>query len=295
MKKFYSLTIALLLSASLMEVNAQDNLIKGGSMEAADESSWSVSNLANDPTSVTEYTFGYTDDAPTGGSGGCLHFATTNVGTNGSHIMFYQQVTLTKGTTYQFDFAAKAIQTMNNSWLEVYLGSNEPVEGSDYGTGQISLGGFKWSGWESGCSGLDLFDGTLREIGCMANSQSDILIEGEGDTTMYIGFKAGIWATACTVEFVVDSVTLVAAGSTSAPSLSEKELTLFPNPVKNTLEIVGGNQFAQIKVTNIAGQEVIKARAFSNTLDVSSLRPGIYFVECKDIDDHAIVKKFTKL
>jgi hypothetical protein len=68
---------------------------------------------------------------------------------------------------------------MNNSWFEVYLGANEPVEGSDYGPGTTALGGFKWSGWEAGCAGLDLFDGTLRNDGCMPTARIPFLLKAK--------------------------------------------------------------------------------------------------------------------
>jgi hypothetical protein len=295
MKKLYILATTALLTVLLLNATAQENLIAGGDMEVEDEGYWLISNLANDPSSETNYTFGYIDDSPYEGYNGCLHFIATNTGSNGSHIMFYQEVTLKRGTTYQFDMAIKALQAMSNSWFEVYLGDTEPVDGSDYGTGKIPLGGFKWSGWEAGCVDKDIFDGTLRADGCMPHSQDDIMIEGEGDTTMYIGFKAGIWATAWTVEFVVDNISLIESGTTATPQFTNKEVALFPNPVRNLLEINSTELYSQARIINVVGNEMLKTTAFQNAIDVSSLKPGIYFIELKDSNHRLIVKRFSKL
>jgi hypothetical protein len=45
------------------------NLISGGSMEAADETSWSVSTLETDPSNTSSYEFDYTDNTPFAGNG----------------------------------------------------------------------------------------------------------------------------------------------------------------------------------------------------------------------------------
>jgi len=296
MKKSYLLITSVVFALSAMNATAQSNIIKGGDMEASAEEFWKVSSLANDPTSVTEYSFGYTEDAPSAGENGCLHFSAVNTGTNGSHIMFYQEVTLKRGVNYQLDFAAKAMQPMNNSWLEVYIGGNEPVDGADYGTsnGAIALGGFKWSGWEAGCAGLDEFDATLNTLGCMGGSQDLIFVEGEGDTIMYVGFKAGIWATATTIEIVVDNVSLTNLDGVSVKSFNKENLSVYPNPVGKTLGIATDKEIVQARILNISGKEVLKVKDVDATIDVTSLKQGIYMVELKDNSGNTIVRKFTK-
>jgi len=290
MKK--TLTLLSLLSFLSMGLIAQ-NLISGGSMEAADETSWSVSTLETDPSNTSSYEFDYTDNTPFAGNGACLHYVITNTGANGAHLMFYQLVTLEKGKKYIADMAAKAIQEMNNSWFEVYLGANEPVEGSDYGPGTTALGGFKWSGWEAGCAGLDLFDGTLRNDGCMAHSQDTIFIEGEGTVDMYFGFKAGIWGTATTVEFVVDNVSLVEAGTSAVDESLSHTVSAYPNPANNTVHITGSNIIAA-SIFNLLGQEVSNPSIINNTIDISALSNGIYLMKLLDANQQQSVIRIQK-
>ena len=59
MKQKYFLVLTAILMVVVMNLRAQENLLQGGAMEAADESFWSISNLENAETSTTAYEFGY--------------------------------------------------------------------------------------------------------------------------------------------------------------------------------------------------------------------------------------------
>lgn len=260
------------------------NLLAGGNMESADEGSWYVTILSSTEANTSEYQFGYTDDAPFAGDGACLHYVINNTGADGAHLMFYQPVTIEKGKKYIADMAAKALQPMNNSWFEVYIGADEPADGADYGSGATPLGGFKWSGWEAGCADLDEFDGTLRVDGCMAHSQDTIYIEGEGTVDLFFGFKAGIWATETTVEFVVDNVTLVEANG-SKVNESEASAVVYPNPANNLLNINSVNEITRLQIINVLGQEVLNQANPSNTIDISALENGIYIVKLTNVNN----------
>lgn len=287
---FTLLFLGIIASFSL---NAQ-NLIKGGGMEEADESAWSVSTLETDEANSSSYEFNYTDDSPSGGEGGALHYTINNTGANGAHLMFYQAIEIELGTEYIFDLSAKAIQEMNNSWLEVYIGETEPADGADYGEGSTALGGFKWSGWEDACAGLDLFDGTLQNDGCLAGSQGSFTIEGTGTQTMYVGFKAGIWATETTIEFVVDNVSLTKVGSVGTNDVEATNVTLYPNPAAQVLNIASDMDFTTARILNIAGQEVRSFSNFGSSLNVSDLNSGIYFIELTSVNSQKQVLKFQK-
>jgi hypothetical protein len=292
MRKLYFFTAFVLLTTA-SSVWAQQNLILGGTMEVADTVHWKVSSLANDPTSITSYQFGYTLDRPAKGEGGCLHIVATNANKNGSHIMFYQPVKLMGGKTYRYDFAIKAIQPMINSWLEVYVGNTEPADGADYGSGQTALGGFKSSNWASQCN--DLFEGTLREDGCLAGSKTDFTVSGEGEKTLYIGFKAGIWAYATTIEFVVDNVSLVeVVGNTSFSSFLSEKIKIYPNPADNTINISYSQPYHKIRILNVLGREVFQSYVFDRPIDTSELKPGVYVVELSNQGNVVAKNRFIK-
>jgi hypothetical protein len=278
MLKFYFLLIAFFALNSLT-VQSQTNLIKGGNMETDDEQFWSVSYLESDPTSETSFEFGYTGEAPETGQGGSLHMTVTNAASGGSHLMFYQTVNLIGGKEYKFDLAAKALQPMMNSWFEVYLGTTEPVEGEDYGTGQLALGGFKSSNWTPECD--DLFNGTLQEIGCLEGSQGSFIVEGEGEQSFFIGFKVGIWDYDTTIEFVVDNVSLVEVDETSSVNAINinNSIKVFPNPAKSTIALQTEIAFDAVRIMNISGQELIHSNSGIQNIDISNLQSGIFIVE----------------
>jgi hypothetical protein len=302
MKKFYTLFVALFVLMGI-HTNAQnlkagsDNLIGGGSMEKADELKWSISNLANDPTSTVTYKFGYTDFVPAAGSGGCLDVMFTNVGTNGTHIMFYQQVTLKKGKNYNFDLAIRALAPMDNSWFECYIGAPKPEEGSDYqnSNGSQLIGGFKWTGWETSCTETgDLFDGTLLLNGCIASAIPLIHYEGTGDTVLYIGFKMGIWAKATTIDLLIDNVSLKEVVPQSIDITHEQGLVVYPNPVTSDINVLSSTPVSRVVIYDIVGKEVLRVTNISNVIHAEQLKAGIYYMECRDAFNSKTITKFVK-
>jgi hypothetical protein len=62
---------------------------------------------------------------------------------------------------------------------------------------------------------------------------------------------------------------------------------LFPNPATffMTINVTGGQPIEEAIIYNHLGQKVLKAKPLNNTVDVSVLQPGIYFVEVKTKDD----------
>ncbi len=61
-------------------------------------------------------------------------------------------------------------------------------------------------------------------------------------------------------------------------------LDLFPNPVQTILNIKSKSKIKSIEVYNIMGQTKLKKVGFNNSIDLSSLKSGIYFIriECEN-------------
>jgi hypothetical protein len=318
MKKIYLLTIFLALALLGLKLNAATgplNLLKGSNMEKADSVLWDTSRLANDPTASVEAMFGYTDDVPTAGSGGCLYIKVTNTGTNGTHIMFYQEVTIKAHHRYVMNVAYKQITPMNNSWFEGWAGKT-PISGNDYSAsyGQF-LAGFKWGGWLTACvhsdsssANLDCTFLTNPQLDCQNTkdtiTMADSIMVGatkipnpNTDSTLIVGFKMGIWAHACSVSAVVDNVVLLDIDSivTAVRQVSDLSVNVFPNPANTTISYEGTSQFEQATVLNMLGQEMFTVKNFGKTIDVSGLKAGIYFVKFRDANNNLAVAKFRKL
>lgn len=83
---------------------------------------------------------------------------------------------------------------------------------------------------------------------------------------------------------------------TSIPSISltNFDLSISPNPAKNTIHLKLNNntQAKRIRVYSIKGK-VIMDIEFISTLDISQLQNGIYLLEVKDNDGFKDVKRFV--
>ena len=78
-------------------------------------------------------------------------------------------------------------------------------------------------------------------------------------------------------------------------SISDKPFTIYPNPVREQLNIVSGESIAGglIRIYDLSGKQVISARAATNRIDVSSLAPGVYTLVFTK-NQKRIVKEFIK-
>ncbi len=71
------------------------------------------------------------------------------------------------------------------------------------------------------------------------------------------------------------------AGNLSSSSFDKIGLNLYPNPVRNGLVTIktNSNQPLQVAVFDVLGKQVISKTVSNNTLNVSSLKAGIYLVQ----------------
>ncbi|GAA4230289.1 hypothetical protein GCM10022291_00050 [Postechiella marina] len=81
---------------------------------------------------------------------------------------------------------------------------------------------------------------------------------------------------------------------TVSPALSVKNikantLSMYPNPVKNILNLSNINNVKTFTISNALGQEVLKLKA-QNSINISSLKKGLYFLKT----DTGITRKIIK-
>lgn len=303
MKKFYSfyLMITMILLMFSTYSFAQE-MIVGGNME--DEEDWMISLLNQDDDNEATYEFGYTDVIPMYGEGGCLYVRGTNSGTSGgnlTNIMFYQELTLQKGVEYMFNGAYKDFRS-NNYWFEAYVGGNEPEEGSDYGTdqGAVLVSGYKSTNWEGNCPG-DEFDGMIQDDACTAGITNMVYFEGEGDTTVFFGFRMGIWddgGNDYSFEVYVDNISLMGPEQTAVKEITNTDLNIYPTQVENELMINLNTTISDIEIINMAGQSVRKFKAIdanSVSLDLGNLTQGMYQVVVRDVQGNKGANKIFKM
>jgi len=114
----------------------EGNLIKGGQMGECDDKYWTVleANLESFPVE-----FGYTAYTPVTGDGSALYFnnpeSTKNVANVGTAGTIYQYIGELEAGTYQLSAQVKmggVDAGMNQFWWEMYVWTEEPVEGEEY-------------------------------------------------------------------------------------------------------------------------------------------------------------------
>jgi hypothetical protein len=77
--------------------------------------------------------------------------------------------------------------------------------------------------------------------------------------------------------------------SLSINSFNSNQVKLWPNPVKNIININGANEGSNFSIYNIIGKEVL-TRKLTNKVDISMLENGVYFMRLTDKDKISIYK-----
>jgi PKD repeat protein len=72
---------------------------------------------------------------------------------------------------------------------------------------------------------------------------------------------------------------------------NSSDLTVSPNPAKNTISIINGNNSIEgVEIIDILGKTYCKSNSYNSSIDVSELNNGIYFVKLKTNKEDKIVK-----
>lgn len=80
----------------------------------------------------------------------------------------------------------------------------------------------------------------------------------------------------------------------STPENQLSDLKIFPNPVKNKLFIISSESNLEVSITDINGRIINSINKLaSNEIDVSALKPGMYFLNIQSAAGN-ITKKFIK-
>lgn len=100
------------------------------------------------------------------------------------------------------------------------------------------------------------------------------------------------------IIYVDDIVLSPTAGvPTGIPEPGNVEISIFPNPVKSTLNFRNMKDVDRITISNIVGQQVMVTRNISTeniSINVSSLNNGVYLVTVYDTKGNSVVRKIVK-
>ena len=107
----------------------------------------------------------------------------------------------------------------------------------------------------------------------------------------YFGFNHFSPAQAQSVLLGLDTFSISSVLSTA--EFKQNQISVFPNPTNAVLNIKMDKQITAINVVDISGRTTALKVLSSNSIDVSSLANGIYFIEISTIDGQ-FRKKFIK-
>lgn len=171
--------------STTVTVKAPENFVKGGKMEAADVSNWTVLKISPG----VDFTFENGKAVAKGGNWG--------------HAGIYQPIQVVANQKYTFS-ALVAGAGATDTWLELYFGSTAPVQNSDYSSNGNMLGLNTWNG-----CGNTPFNGNLATLACagtLAGKGGEITFSQTG--TVYLLIKTG-GANLGTGGISIDNVSLV--------------------------------------------------------------------------------------
>ncbi|MCV9388149.1 PKD domain-containing protein [Reichenbachiella ulvae] len=186
-----------------------ENLVTAGDM--SDASAWTSTALWTAADNMTAHDFvdgAFVFKSGTNDNGDVYEY---------SNHMLYQEVSLTAGSTYQFEASLSSTTGSNGTWFEVYLLSAEPVVEDDIQGVQVAL---KAYGDGENCT-VGEFSGDIMEVaaGCTANAYEGIM-DANGQFTVtaddlseggsvFLLFKVGSgWAPEGTVASFGDGIVL---------------------------------------------------------------------------------------
>lgn len=269
LRKFFLLQIAVLSTWSVFSQSAE--VLKGGSMESADKTYWTMSytGMVDNPT----IEFG-SNKTCSKGSGGSLRISSP--GTEYANIIIYQEVTLKANTVYKASGAIKDLTNgaLQNFWVQLKLKFGQfatPPTGENDGN---KLMGF--NSWLF-CNPID---GTFEENACDGNylvkDSNGSIIGHNGILTpsdygpefkACFAIVAGIWTNANPMpyEFVLDNISLVDSVLASKTAVTEirssktMSMTIGPNSAKGQTIItykIGQKSTINLSVYNILGKKI---------------------------------------
>ncbi len=178
--------------------NAADNLLVSSDMES--QGSWSHTFLNTEEANRPTFTWGYTADKPAGAAGGVLRVTATNAAGQAQYCI-YQKITLSADATYEVDALLKTLNhsQWKDTWFEVFIGAEAPVDGQDYGGGNAlkQIASFNtWGGAPNGDATIKQNAGAqtftpaaagdyyfILKVGCLQGGSFDLLMDN-------ISFKA---------------------------------------------------------------------------------------------------------
>ena len=80
--------------------------------------------------------------------------------------------------------------------------------------------------------------------------------------------------------------------ATSENTGTTTDISIYPNPVKDVLNIKSNKEIQSVEIFNTVGQKVLQSKG--NQVNTSKLKAGVYMIQIKDAKNEISTKKFIK-
>jgi len=119
---------------------------------------------------------------------------------------------------------------------------------------------------------------------------------GEIDLSMSTNGTYTITHTVGDCDLYVATTPMIITNTLSTPSVEDTFFTMYPNPTTGTLQIESKQVLSQVIVYNLVGQKVktFDMQADQNSIDISELKTGSYFVNVQSTTGNNYTKLIVK-
>lgn len=150
--------------------------------------------------------------------------------------------------------------------------------------------------WDDITSSATLPPTNLSGLRVWVSSGDVDLSSYTGNDTLYVAFKYTCDANNAT-HWEVDSIKITASGVGIINLTHLKNpITVYPNPVSSVLYLNNLEGIEMIKISNVIGETIENLNVSGNitSIDVSTLRKGLYLISFMDNNSIVSTRKFSK-
>lgn len=167
-----------------------------------------------------------------------------------------------------------------------------------YFAGQVDMGAFEQSFDTSVTKSGTLLEATLKGSNVTYqwfDCNTGLALAGETDDSLIVTVNGSYY-----VEITVDACLTASSGCKDVNNVgladyaSSVAIQIYPKPVTNRLYIASSQHIEEITIMDMQGKVLLKSGHYADCIDVSSFKPGIYFIAIKS-GAETIVDRFSRL
>lgn len=91
-----------------------------------------------------------------------------------------------------------------------------------------------------------------------------------------------------------DMMDLTLTSKTNDVYVQTNPVLIYPNPARETIQILSNNEIKSVSVFNLNGVEIFKKKGNISSFDVSGLPPGLYITKIESAGEKMYIRKFSK-